>query len=127
MCFRLILTVLEPLFKVPGLVDLVLLNQSLDALGKVFLREALDVVLEGIRDPAIAHPDPGFTLVVDPVLVGKIEDLVEVLVVREDHVTTCDGKDGTDDSSREHIKVNVTNNDDGPTCPMTEQQWSVSK
>jgi len=78
---QMFLTFLKPLLEILGLVNLVLSDQTFDALGKVFLGQSLDVVLERVRDPAIAHPDPGFALMVDPVLVGEIQDLVEVLVV----------------------------------------------
>ena len=59
--------------------------------GLVLLRQDGDVVLEGVRDPEALVADVGDTLVGEPViLLGKslVDAVVEVLVVREDDVTT---------------------------------------
>ena len=62
-------------------------EEAVQARDQLVVRQPPDVVLKGIRNPAIAHPDPGFANVLDPrVAERRIHHLVKVLVVREQHV-----------------------------------------
>lgn len=86
----------DPLIKVLGLGvgDTVLqgsVNHAINALDLLLLGKHGDVVLEGVGNPLVLAADVGDTLVAVPVIVvGKslVDAVIEVLVVREDDVTT---------------------------------------
>lgn len=67
------------------------INKTVQALHLLVFGQQGDVVLEGIGDPTVLVADVGDTLVLIPVggtRQGFIEAIVEVLVVREDDMTT---------------------------------------
>lgn len=67
------------------------IDKTVNGGNLVLLGQNGDVVLEGVGDPEALVADVGDTLVVVPViLLGQslVEDVVEVLVVREDDVAT---------------------------------------
>ena len=86
----------DPLIEVLGLsVGNANLQGSVDQVGEttslILLRQHGNVVLEGVGNPEALVTNVGDTLVGEPViLLGKslVDAVVEVLVVREDDVTT---------------------------------------
>ena len=63
------------------------LDQALEATHQLVFRQAPDVVLERVGNEAVAHPHPGFPLVLDPALAQRlVHQPVEVGVVGEEHV-----------------------------------------
>jgi hypothetical protein len=64
------------------------LQEPVEAPDELFVRQPPDVVLEWIRNPAISHPDPRFSDVLDPLLAESgLHQLVEILVMRKEDVT----------------------------------------
>lgn len=61
------------------------LEQALEALVEVILRKTMNIVLEGVGNEAIANPDPGFTLMMQPAILSQEGDhgIIEVLVMGE--------------------------------------------
>src|SRR5256885_1419451 len=67
---------------------LLCLDQSHQTLEHYFPGQVLDVVLKWVGKKTIAHPDPGFAHQLLIIVANhSIEQAIEVLVVREKHVT----------------------------------------
>lgn len=67
------------------------IDHTIDTLDLLVLGQHGDVVLEGVGDPFIVAADVRDTLVAIPVIIageGLVDTVIEVLVVREDNVTT---------------------------------------
>mmetsp|Transcript_2676 Transcript_2676/g.6402 ORF Transcript_2676/g.6402 Transcript_2676/m.6402 type:complete len:516 (+) Transcript_2676:910-2457(+) len=68
------------------------LDQAFEACDLVFHGEGTDVVLEGVRNPSVLDPDVRDALKRVPAVVsianGRVDELVEVLVVAEDDVAS---------------------------------------